>query len=72
MAELRRAVGPLVAFSPAMQKADADIKGFLYRRMYRHDRIMRVMGDAENVIRDLFAHYVDVAGRSAGGMGGGN
>ena len=41
-----------------MQNADAAIKGFLYPRMYRHDRVMRVMGDAENVVRDLFAHYV--------------
>jgi dGTPase len=57
--ELRRAAGPLVAFSPTMQKADADIKGFLYPRMYRHDRVMRVMGDAENVVRDLFGHYVE-------------
>ena len=39
-----------------MQKADADIKGFLYPRMYRHERVMRVMDDAERVVRDLFAH----------------
>jgi dGTPase len=57
-AELRKAVGPLIAFSPTMQKADAAIKGFLYPRMYRHERVMRVMGDAERVVRDLFAHYV--------------
>jgi dGTPase len=40
-----------------MDKADRDIKGFLYPRMYRHDRVMRVMADAEGVVRDLFAHY---------------
>jgi dGTPase len=57
--EIRKAVGPLIAFSPAMQKADVDIKGFLYPRMYRHDRVMRVMGDAETVVRDLFAHYAE-------------
>ena len=57
-AEVRKAVGPLIAFSPAMQKVDAAIKGFLYPRMYRHERVMRVMGDAERVVRDLFAHYV--------------
>ncbi len=57
--ELRGAEGALVTFSPAMQNADADIKGFLYPRMYRHDRVMRVMDDAENVVRDLFAHYVE-------------
>jgi len=26
--------------------------------MYRHDRVMRVMADAERVVRDLFVHYV--------------
>jgi dGTPase len=55
--EIRKAKGPLVDFSPAMKKADADIKGFLYPKMYRHDRVMRVMHEAENVLRDLFAHY---------------
>jgi len=57
-AEVRRAAGPLIAFSPAMQKADKDIKGFLYPRMYRHERVMHVMSEAEGVVRDLFAHYV--------------
>ena len=56
--EIRKAKGPLVEFSPSMKKADADIKGFLYPRMYRHDRVMRVMHEAENVVHDLFAHYV--------------
>jgi dGTPase len=55
--EVRQAKGPLIAFSPAMQKADKDIKGFLYPRMYRHERVMHVMADAERVVRDLFAHY---------------
>ena len=58
-AEIRKAVSPLIAFSPAMQKADAAIKGFLYPRMYRHARVMRVMDDAEKVVRDLFAHYAE-------------
>src|SRR5471030_3283383 len=52
-AEIRKAVSPLIAFSPAMQKADTAIKGFLYPRMYRHARVMRVMDDAEKVVRDL-------------------
>jgi dGTPase len=57
-ADVRNASGPTIAFSPAMQKADADIKGFLYPRMYRHARVMRVMTDAEGVVRDLFGHYM--------------
>ncbi len=42
-----------------MKKADADIKGFLRPRMYWHDRVMRVMDDAQAVVRDLFAHFVE-------------
>ncbi len=57
-AAVRHAAGPVVMFSPAMNDVDAGIKGFLYPRMYRHARVMRVMGDAEDVIRDLFAHFV--------------
>jgi dGTPase len=60
--EIRAAAGPLIAFSPDMQKADAAIKGFLYPRMYRHARVMRVMGDAERVVEELFAHYVKAPG----------
>ena len=55
--DVREAPRPIVGFSPAMDKVDRDIKGFLYPRMYRHDRVMRVMADAENVVRDLFGHY---------------
>jgi len=57
VAEVRGAAGPVVAFSAAMEQADAEIKGFLRPRMYRHERVMRVMEDAESVLRDLFAHY---------------
>jgi dGTPase len=56
-AEVREAPRPVVGFSPAMEKTDRDIKGFLYPRMYRHDRMMRVTADAERVVRDLFAYY---------------
>ncbi len=58
-ADVRQAAAPLVAFSPATEKADADIKGFLYPRMYRHARVMAVMEDAAGVVRDLFAHFMD-------------
>jgi dGTPase len=56
-ADVRNAAAPVVAFSPAMAEADREIKGYLYPRMYRHDWVMRVMGEAEAVVRDLFAHY---------------
>jgi len=42
-----------------MAETDQNIKGFLYPRMYRHARVMRVMEDAEDVVRDLFAHFME-------------
>jgi dGTPase len=57
-ADLRQAAAPVIAFSPAMEKADAAIKEFLTPRMYRHARIERVMAEAEGVLRDLVAHYM--------------
>jgi dGTPase len=57
--DVRHADHAVVGFSPAMAQADRDIKGFLYPRMYRHARVMRVMGDAETVVRDLFGRYTE-------------
>ena len=57
--EMRHAKQPVGGFSPAMGEADRAIKGFLYPRMYRHGRIMRIMGEAERVVCALFARYVE-------------
>lgn len=56
--DVRAAGSAVVEFSAAMAECDRAIKGFLYPRMYRHQRIMRIMGEAEQVLRDLFAHYL--------------
>jgi dGTPase len=47
----------LIAFSREAAEAEASIKAFLKERMYRHDRVMRVMGEAECLLFDLFARY---------------
>jgi dGTPase len=47
----------LIAFPPGVARAEAEIKAFLKRRMYRHSRVMRVMGEAEQILFDLFARY---------------
>ena len=57
VAAIRASDRPVVAFSPAMTEAEKSIKGFLYPRMYRHARVMDVMGQAQGVLRDLYAHY---------------
>ena len=40
-----------------LTEAEAAIKAFLKLRMYRHERVMRVMRDAEQLVFDLFALY---------------
>jgi len=47
----------LIAFPPEVARAEAEIKAFLKLRMYRHSRVMRVMGEAEQIVFDLFARY---------------
>jgi dGTPase len=52
----------LIAFPPDVAREEAEIKSFLKRRMYRHPRVMRVMGDAERIVSDLFARYQSAPG----------
>jgi dGTPase len=47
----------LIAFPQDVVQAEADIKSFLKLRMYRHPRVMGVMGEAEQILFDLFARY---------------
>src|SRR6266481_1406077 len=52
----------LITFSQSAAEAEAEIKSFLKQRMYRHPRVMRVMGEAEQILFDLFARYQKVPG----------
>jgi dGTPase len=56
--DVRLAGGPVIAFSAGMAAAEQGIKDFLYPRMYRHARVERVMAAAQEVVRDLFRHYL--------------
>ncbi len=55
--DVRNHDATLVSFSTEAEKTEAAIKAFLKTRMYRHERVMSVMRDAEAVVRDLFARY---------------
>ena len=55
--DVRNAAAPVAGFSPAVADGDRAIKAFLFTRMYRNPRVMKVMGEAESVVADLFAHY---------------
>jgi len=55
--EVRSQGAALIAFPAEVARAEAGIKAFLKERMYRHSRVMRVMGEAEQILFDLFARY---------------
>jgi dGTPase len=55
--DVRHHHAPLVAFPSGVAREEAAIKAFLKLRMYRHERVMRVMGEAEQVLFELFARY---------------
>jgi dGTPase len=55
--DVRRYKHAMVGFPSSAAEEEAAIKAFLYRHMYRHPRVMRVMSEAEQILFDLFARY---------------
>lgn len=53
--DVRALAEPLIAFSPAMQAHEQELRQFLFTRMYRHWKVNRMMSRARRVIRELFA-----------------
>lgn len=53
--DIRNCAHPMVCFSPEMVASIAAVKAELFARVYRHERVMRVMRAAEGVVLDLFA-----------------
>jgi dGTPase len=56
--EARRAP-VLVCFSDAMRQDSARLKQFLMRNLYRHPQVVETTSAARDVVRELFAAYVD-------------
>lgn len=47
----------LVRFSPQMRRQSMQLKQFLYQNLYRHPQVRQMNDKADQVVRDLFAHY---------------
>ena len=57
--DIRAAGQATVAFS-GMMAADIDVlRAFLFGRVYRHQKVARVMAGAEQIVTDLFQRYQD-------------
>ncbi len=57
--DIRAAAQATVAFSPAVATDITALRAFLFERVYRHERVARVMAGAEQIVTDLFARYRD-------------
>ena len=57
--EAVRAAPPLVCFGAAMAERSAELKRFLLANLYRHPQVMHTTGQAQQVVRELFALYID-------------
>jgi dGTPase len=56
--EVRQLKTPVVGFSDEMRRNDQALKGFLFQRMYRHERVNRMSARARRIVHDLFAAYL--------------
>ncbi|WP_028035205.1 deoxyguanosinetriphosphate triphosphohydrolase [Chelativorans sp. J32] len=48
---------PIVTFSESMASEEKELKGFLYRNLYRHPSVVAVRRVADRIVRDLFDVY---------------
>ncbi len=58
LSDLRKAPGPLVAFSEDMRAALEDMRRFLTTHMYRHRYVVRGLIKAKKLVRSLFELYI--------------
>jgi dGTPase len=60
---IRNAGEPVIVFGNELTIADRDIKRFLFAKMYRNADVMRVRGEADTVVRDLYNAFVSDSSR---------
>jgi dGTPase len=54
---VRRAQGPVAGFSEEIVAATPGLREFLFRRMYRHERVTRTTQRAQTIVSELFAAF---------------
>ncbi|MEQ8825132.1 MAG: deoxyguanosinetriphosphate triphosphohydrolase [Filomicrobium sp.] len=57
--DIREAGGAVIAFSDDVARDISGLKAFLFERVYRHARVMRVMRRAESIVAELFQRFLE-------------
>jgi dGTPase len=55
--DIQRLKHNVIGYSEEMQRRNREIKDFLYKKLYRHYRVVRMSVKAERIISDLFNSY---------------
>jgi dGTPase len=55
--ELQKLSYNVIGYSEDMQRRNRELKDFLYQKLYRHYRVVRMQVKAENIIKNLFEAY---------------
>lgn len=55
--EIQKLAYNVIGYSEEMQPQNRELKDFLYNRLYRHYRVMRMSVKAEQILSDLFKAY---------------
>ena len=55
--EIQKLTFNLIGYSKDMQRRNRELKDFLYNKLYRHYRVIRMQVKAEQIITDLFNSY---------------
>ncbi|MDO8451065.1 MAG: deoxyguanosinetriphosphate triphosphohydrolase [Rhodoferax sp.] len=66
--EAVRQMALLVQFGQDMRLKSQALKKFLLQHLYRHPRVMQTTGQAQQVVRDLFAGYLEHPQEMQGGF----
>jgi dGTPase len=63
-----RAMPALVCFTADLRTRAAELKSFLFHNLYRHPRVTATTSQAQEVVRELFACYVERPGEMQAGF----
>jgi len=55
--DIQKLKNNVIGYSEEMQRRNRELKDFLYKKLYRHYRVVRMQVKAENLITDLFNAY---------------
>jgi dGTPase len=55
--DIQRLKHNVIGYSEEMQRRNRELKDFLYKKLYRHFRVVRMQVKAERIITDLFTAY---------------